>query len=276
MIPPRTVALLASLGLAASATAATVTFKDGGDVLSSDGLIDITNYQGTGDSTLIQNFANNNYGGRYEILLGPLGGGQQRAGLIRFDVTSMDGIYQSIDSVKLRFTVVRLATAASSTWNINLLREGNAGWVEGTANGVAEVGSPSWNYRVYDTTAPTEWLGGTSGARLTTDVYGPMTTMTFTNATLVGDVVELTLDPSSLDSSVDTLGEIIDLWSGGTNAGIQIYGGSGQWGVASSEAATAGQEPELVITYTAIPEPSAAVLTALLMGAAGFLRCRRA
>jgi autotransporter-associated beta strand protein len=241
--------LLILSGMAVTAAAESVTFKQGADVLSSDGFVDITDYQGTEDSTLIQDSANNNYGGRNEILLGPLGGGKQRAGLIRFDVTSMVGIYQTIDSVKLRFTVVRLASASTSTWNINLLREGNAGWVEGTANGAAEAGSPSWNYLSYNTT---EWLGGKSGARLAADVYGPMTTMTFTSSTLVGDVVELTLDPSSLDPSVDTLTEIIDLWSGGTNAGIQIYGGSGQWGVASSEAATIGDEPELLIEYTSI------------------------
>jgi hypothetical protein len=101
-------AILAILGFASPAPAATVTFKDGSTVLSSDGLIDITNYQGTEDASLVQESANNNYGGRNEILLGPLGGGKQRAGVIRFDVTSMAGIYQTIDSVKLRFTVVRL------------------------------------------------------------------------------------------------------------------------------------------------------------------------
>ena len=53
------------------ATAATVVFKEGANVVSSDSLINIPNYQGTQDSTLIQDQANNNYGGRTEILLGP-------------------------------------------------------------------------------------------------------------------------------------------------------------------------------------------------------------
>ena len=79
----------------------------------------------------------------------------------------MNGLYQSIDSITVRFTVFRLGGTASSTWNLNLLQPANAGWTEGTNNGSPQVGSPSWNYLSYDPSTPTDWAGGRSGARFT-------------------------------------------------------------------------------------------------------------
>ncbi len=224
-------------------SAATITFQDGVD-----------GYAGTKDTTLMQNDADGDFGGRNEILLGATGANAQRAGVIAFDVTSMDGIYSSIDSVTIEFTVFR--TAATNTWNLNLLREGNAGWVEGTDTAGATVaGTATWN----DMASPTDWLGGSSGARLAADIYGAIGSMTFTNGTtVVGTVVQVTLDPTALaDTSVDSLTEIFDIWTGGTNAGLQIYGGTGQWGVDSSEGLTVAERPKLIVEYTAVPEPSA-------------------
>ena len=252
-----TLAAVVALGWSVSGAAAdVVTFKQGA-----------AGYAGTEDATLIQDNANSNYGGRNEILLGPMGSGKQRAGVIRFDVTSLAGQYQTIDSMKLRFWVFR--TAANGTYNLNLLREGNANWVEGSSNGAPETGAASWNYRQYNTL---QWLGGTSGARLAADIYGAMGSMTLNAATPVGTMVEITLDPSALASNVDTLTEVVDLWtqnSGADNAGIQIYGGSGQWGVDSSESTTASARPELVVEYT-IPEPAT-----LALAAVGLLAWRR-
>ena len=257
----KTLAALLAVGMllgigSADAEATVVTFQEGA-----------AGYAGTEDTTLIQDNAAKNYGGRNEILLGPVGNGRQRAGVIRFDVTSLAGQYETIDSMKLRFWVFR--TAANSNYNLNLLREGNANWVEGTTNGAVQTGTATWNHRQEATVA---WLGGQSGARLGTDVYGAMGTMSLSGATPVGTMVEVNLDPSALASNVDTLTEVVDLWtqnSGADNAGIQIYGGSGQWGVDSSESTTASARPELVVEYT-IPEPAT-----LALAAVGLLAWRR-
>ncbi len=246
--------------LATPTQAATVfaTFQDGVD-----------GYAGTRDTSLVQESPNNNYGDRVNVLIGAHGSGRQRAGVIGFDVTSLNGLYSTIASVKLEFTV-GVTTAGTNTWQLNLLREGNADWVEGSSNGEAEAGTATWNKK---NTA--NWLGGNSGARLATDVYGSMASMTFTNgSTVTGNKVMVTLDPSSLDESVNTLDEMMNLWSGGTNAGIQIYGGSGQWSVDSKDNAVVANRPKLIVEYTPIPEPHSAALLGL-GGVALVLRRRK-
>ncbi|MCE5276874.1 MAG: DNRLRE domain-containing protein [Planctomycetaceae bacterium] len=248
------VLVAAVLAGASAAPAAEVLFQDG-----------LNSYAGTEDTSLVQNAANNNYGGRTTLIMGPPGSGQQRAPIIQFDLSSIAGQYESIESMKLRFWVSN--TSSSATFNLNLLREGNAGWVEGSSNGTTETGTSTWNYRVYNTQ---QWLGGTSGARLAADVYGAVATFTLSTATTpVGTMVEINVDPAALAANVDTLTEIVDLWTrggGSDNAGFQIYGGyNASWQVHSSESATPAMRPQLVIEYSPIPEPASALL--LVLGA---------
>jgi len=232
-----TAAILAGLGLSVVTLAAeSVTFKQGAAVLSSDGLIDIADYQGTEDTSMVQESSTKNYGGRTTLLVGVIGSGRVRTGLIRYDLSAMAGIYQTIDSMTLRL-------------------EGNADWVEGTVNGATQTGSACWKYAQHDTV---DWLGGQNGARGAADLYGTVASVTLNDTVAgAGMWVDIPIDPSGLDPSVDTLTEIVTLWignGGADNAGIHMTYGNPvnkpQWQFASSETATAANAPELVITYT--------------------------
>ncbi|WP_435892508.1 DNRLRE domain-containing protein [Oceaniferula spumae] len=222
----------------------------------------------TADTTLIQNFANGNYGGRTEVLIGPTGSSQQRAGLVLFDTSSLAGA--TINSMTLRFVLFR--TAATGTWEVNMLREGNAGWVEGTeVGGTVEAGTATWNHRA---NPGTSWLGGNSGARLGTDIYGSMGSFTLTSGTdLVDDVIDTPLTVGG--TGFTDLTALVDHWNtGSNNAGFQIYGGGAgntQWGFDSKEGTGAAQ---LIIDYTPVPEPSSIALLGL-GGLALLLRRRK-
>ncbi len=89
--------------------------------------------------------------------------------------------------------------------------------------------------------------------------------------------VDLPIDPNSDLSwgtrTITTLTGLVDEWltEGPANAGLMFtyahYSSSVYWTFASSEYATAEFHPELVITYTAVPEPSTlALLAAGLIG----------
>jgi len=256
MNPIRTSSLIAlalgiSLGLG-SAAAESVTFKQGATVVSSDGLIHITDYNGTEDTSMVQESPNNNYGGRTTILVGVLGSGRVRTGIIRYDLSALAGKYQTIDSMTLRLYVD--AMKGSQTMGVSLEREGNAGWVEGSVNGTPQSGSADWKYAQADTV---DWLGGQNGARGTADLYGTVASVPLDGTVAgPGTWVEISIDPSGLPPEVNTLTKIVGLWNGGGNAGIHMsYGspsGGPQWQFASSETGTAEHAPELVIEYTPV------------------------
>ena len=220
----------------------------------------------TADTTLIQNFSDDNYGGRNEVLIGATGASQQRAGLLRFDTTSIPS-GATIDSMILRIVIFR--EAATTSWQVNMLREGNTGWVEGTATGESgpDAGFATWDHMI-EATDP--WLGGSSGARLVSDIYGSMGTLSLTNGTdVVDDVIDTTLTVGT--TGFADLTALVNHWNtGANNAGLQIYGGNGQWGFDSKEGSGAAQ---LIIDYTPVPEPGAAAL--LLLSGLGIAFRRR-
>ncbi|MCP5536457.1 MAG: DNRLRE domain-containing protein [Akkermansiaceae bacterium] len=217
----------------------------------------------TADTSLVPESPDNNYGSRTEVLIGNAGG-NVRAGLLRFDTTALAGA--TINSMTLRFVIFR--TSTTGTWNVNMLREGNSGWVEGTVNGAVQNGSATWNHKA---NPGTTWLGGSSGANAAADRYGSMGSFTLTSGTdVIDDVIDTTLTVGGTGFS--DLTALVDHWNtGSNNAGFQIYGGTGQWGFDSKEGSGAAQ---LIIDYTPVPEPSSAALLGL-GGLALILRRRK-
>ncbi|MEM1084960.1 MAG: hypothetical protein AAGI48_12685 [Verrucomicrobiota bacterium] len=231
----------------------------------------VMEFQTGRDSTLIQNNSDGNYGGRNEVLIGATGSGQQRAGIVAWDVSSLAGQYISIDSMSVTFTIFRVA--ATTSWGINLLNESGVDWVEGTdTSGATQPGTVTWDFR-QEGVLGTEWdLGGARGGPA---VYGSMGTLALTDGVdVVNDKVTINLTAGSLPSNVDTLTEIMDLWTSGGNTGLGIYGGQAQWGLDSFQGSIAADRPLLTVNYTPVPEPTVACLGGL--GLLGLLRRRRA
>ena len=231
-----------------------VTFKQDATATSPEGFINVPLYQGVRDTSLVQESPNNNYGGRDTLQVGLLGSGKVRLGLTRFDVSALAGKYASIRSLKLRLHVATInGTTSSTQLNIGLQRPGNAGWIEGTANGAAQSGTACWNYAA-GSSVP--WLGGTNGDRLATDIFGNVGSGTLSNALApVGSWVEIPFSPLAGTTGYDTLTGIVDHWTNGTgNAGVTLnygtpYVGTPQWEFNSSQHATASFRPELIVEF---------------------------
>lgn len=210
------------------------------------------------DTYLSQNAATTNYGTSTTLQIGPTGDGQQKTAVFRFDATPLQNQYQSIESVTLRFNIAD--TGTTGNFNLRLLTAGNALWQENTATWSTQNGT-------------NVWAGGAPNQTANAAGSWAFTLNSATNT--VGSWVEITLDPSSFGASVNTWEEILTQWET-SNAGFQIYGGSGtnNWSFKSSEDATANLRPELVVNYTAVPEPSAVLLGGI--GVLALLRRRRA
>lgn len=239
--------------------AATVAFREGTDIAT----LGITNYAGTED-TFIQSGANTarNYGASASLYLGKTTAGGnpvESKALLRFDITSLAGKFDSINSVTLTMTFVTQTPVNTTNIGLNLyqISGANSGWVEGTANGVAEAGSSSWNRMVY---SGTNWAGSDGLSTSGTDYVATVIdgTKSISSPGSSGTQYSWTL-PSSL---------IVD-WIGGTNTGLLFA--SSNWGdmisgdyfrFASSGYSTASYRPTLTINYT-IPEPKTYILFSL-------------
>jgi len=233
-----------------------MTFKQGADIVSSDGLFEVSGYQGAEDTSLVQESSDNNYGARGDLLVGVIGSGKVRNALLRYDLSAIAGQYRSIDSMKLRLYVDSFTDAAD--WfemNVRLERAGNAAWVEGVANGQIQDGAATWNHAVR---SGVPWLGGADGARLPEDVHGAMgNAIVAENTASVGSWIEIDLVPVDADPEADTLTKIVDLWTrnaGADNAGMllvyQSKFGAPQWTFSSSDAGDAALRPELLVEFT--------------------------
>jgi alpha-glucosidase len=234
----------------------TMTFKQGADIVSNDGLFDVPGYQGVDDTSLVQESPDNNFGGRDSLLVGVVGGGMVRDALLRYDLSAIAGEYSTIDSMKLRLHVDAFTDpAAWLEMNVALERAGNAGWVAGTGDNQLQDGSATWNHAAR---TGTQWLGGANGARGSADLHGVMgNAIVAENTAAVGSWIEIDLTPVADDPDADTLTKVVDMWtrnSGADNAGMllvyQSMADDPQWTFSSSDHPTAALRPELVVEFT--------------------------
>ena len=103
-------ALTLFAALPGAAGAATLSFQDG-----------TAGYGGTEDTFLVEDGVRDhvNWGGRYDLYVGPFSGGatpdEVNRALVRFDVSALAGLYAEITSITLRFTI-EAAQAGASSW----------------------------------------------------------------------------------------------------------------------------------------------------------------
>ena len=257
------IATLILASTAASVSGVSVSFQEG-----------IGGYAGTDDNQMLDpgtGFQNDNIGARNAIQLGNASSITTRRSILRFDVSSLAGLYSSIDSATITLRKANGPTGGGTdSADMYAMIDANAGWVEGVGNfaPAANDGSSSW----VSSADPTAWVGGGGGGTLGAlqtslpGVSGNDPANTF---------YVFTLDTSLVDHWITTAnagvvikeGAEIDGAGSGTDLQIEFY--SAQFGAL----ADAPVRPKLTINYTEIPEPT----TVGLLGLASLLMvgCRR-
>lgn len=284
-------ALVILCGLTVSSVeAATVTYKD-----ETPDPITTLNYTGAEDTHLIEAFndpRNQNFGARTDMSIG--NGGVNAFGrahaLVRFDVSSLAGQFASIDAAKVRLYYAGTPSLSAGSFSAYQVSAANTGWVEGPGAGSVASnqfpGSSTWAERLRGTQGSngtpngTPWASGThvwptnGGLSIppTDHISSAIATAAFTGTELATTSVDLVLNNMSA---------VVD-WINGTNSGLVLKPdtptdlGGVKWYTSEAIGLGAGfaqYHPELIIDYTAIPEPAS--LTLLVMSSLALLCGRR-
>ena len=247
-----TAASLILVATTASALAATAIFQDG-----------LNGYAGTEDNQILDpgtGFDDANVGGRNAIQLGNASAISTRRGLLRFDVTSLAGLFISIDSATITLKKVNGPTGGGTDdvemWAI---ADNNADWVEGTSVFVETPGESSWNSKQHGTSL---WIGDQPGDPFTSGGGGLLGPLQDTEVGVSGNDAASTLYTWNLDAA------LVTQWVTGVNAGVlikeaneldgfgsgtdlQIEFGSKEFGDPILDAA---QHPKLEITFTPVSQ----------------------
>lgn len=238
-------------------------------------------YTGAQDTMILTNSGgqqNLNFGGRTDFDVGTFNGsGTARHTLIRFDLTSLAGQFSTITGVTLRLTfsdtLVSFNVSTSNTVEVHQVAAANAGWVEGNGSSTAGTGGQStWDFLNQWPNNP--WAGSGGASTPGTDFLAATVASTpWSGAPPVGTTFDLVFTDTSFLSS----------WISGTNSGLFLKDATenvtaeNRVNFYSSEFGTVAFRPELIVTYTAIPEPSSLALLAGLGVLSGrfFLRRKR-
>jgi hypothetical protein len=231
---------------------------------------DVATLGASKDNSIFENNVNNSLGAGQAIFSGTNGQGAVRRGLIQFEVASSIPAGSTIESVQLKLYLNQVSGAAGSSPTIRLFRiagdwgEGTAGSTSNGTSGVGQgfaagEGDATWNARHYSATSPTLWnsqggdFASTDSAALAI-VGSTLNAPYFWGSTpaMVGDV------QNWLDNPAGNFG-----WLLKNDNETNLSTLRGFW---TREAARTGQgafAPQLLVTFTPIPEPAA---TALLVG----------
>lgn len=253
-------------------------------------------YTGAEDNTLYNNAggyfnsATDNRGTVPGIEVGNAGGvpaagastEANRRSLLRFNVSSLNGQFTSINSVTLRLTTLA-GVQGSGLINLFRLTDANANWVEGNGSGGAtyepnDAGGSTWAFKIQgaypNEFTGTSWAGGgTVGqAHGAAGVAG-----TDYHSTAVSSF-SYNITNAATGSTVDFVFSDLSFfgtWITGTNAGMILRQfsetGTNIVPFHSGESATLSARPQLIVDYTPVPESG----TAALLGSGLLLLARR-
>ena len=209
----------------------------------------VSNYQGVTDTYIVAGTPDLNYGAAYAMAFAP----DDRAGLLRFNLSSFAGKYVSITNIALTLHFSTIFGNSEGDLSAYVIKPANAGWVAGTgapgiANGEVKVGASTWNRRIHDTDS---WAGsaglGTAGIDYDATKLG-----SFHWTTATDYVINFSGTPAQLKA-------LVDLWSGSqsSNAGILLRSvhtvGTGTANVLAANTTIPSWSPKLTITYSSGP-----------------------
>lgn len=169
--------------------------------------------------------------------------------LLRFDLSSIPSTYQCIDATLYLYRDQGGEGGGICSGSVYSISSANSSWIEGTKNiALASAGEPTWNSLAADGNSGTSvaWAGSaglsTAGTDYETNSIG---NYSFLPSDPTGTEVAITLDPARIKG-----------WFGASNTNygiILITGGSNNAHVGSSDNATTGYRPKLVVHYSGEP-----------------------
>jgi hypothetical protein len=245
-----------------------------------------TTLTATGDNTILNgSLAGHNYGNFNPISSGKINNGiPNQSSILRFDVSTLAGIYTSIDAITLRLyywddTVAANFGTADVLTNVHAITAANRAWIEGISAGAAQSGESTWNNSAHGSTP---WAGsaglGTAGTDYDSTVLASHT-LVAANRPAAGTVIDFSFTGDST-----ALTALIGAWmvdnvdNSRDNPGLLLRDPSpstqnsrNRFTASSTEDANAALHPQLIVNYTAIPEPS----SMLLLGLGGLRMFRR-
>lgn len=177
------------------------------------------------------------------------------AALLGYDVSSLVGLYASIDSVTLTATV-KDGYAGGGAGLVDLFRVGvpHAAWTSTATWADSGVGA---------------WADGATMG--TVETGSALASTTVTRDSAIGTLYEWTITGAAAQA-------LIDDWGTGTNAGLALAdtGTGGGVDYRSNIGGIQGTvaQPTLAVTYTPVPEPASGVMALATCGLA-LLRRRR-
>ncbi len=260
----RTVVGWIFLTLAGHVSAAVAVYQDGGN----DPFTGLA-YSGAEDAFLTNRNdeqKNQNFGARTQFYVRDHSAVTENT-VMRFDVTSLAGEYETINSVVLR-VYLGAVPPDDGTVSLSLLVAANQGWVEGAgvASDVSNYfpGTVTWNEIQRGTQtgagAPNgsgeEWAGGNTGGGAAADQDATVATVTISGTELAGSYIDFVFTDTAFMKN----------WVSGDNPGFVLTSNgidAGSLVINSSEAADQGVRPELRIDYDPIPEPIPGILGGL-------------
>jgi hypothetical protein len=220
-------------------------------------------FTATEDNTILSGpLANDNYGAYNRISSGTVGSMNQRS-IMRFDVSALDGLYTSINSITLRVynyddNADNLGANVDVTTNVHAITAANRAWIEGTSTGGAATGQSTWNNRAHNTSS---WAGsaglGTVGTDYDSTVLASYT-MLVASKPADGAAIDFTFTGTTL-----ALTGLIDAWmvdnvnNSQANPGLLLRdptptpGGSrrNRFTMNSREATNPALHPQLIVEY---------------------------
>lgn len=235
-------------------------------------------FTATGDNTILNGgLAGQNFGNFNPISSGTVSSLTQRS-ILRFDVSALDGLYTSIDSITLRGffaddTNPNAGTAMVQT-DVHAITAANRAWIEGNSAGAAALGESTWNNRAHSSTP---WAGSAGLSTAGTDFDGTVLasfTIDLSNRPAVGTAIDFNFTGSSA-----ALTALIDAWlvdnvdNSQANPGLLLRDPSptfntlrNRLALQSTEDANAALHPQLIVNFTPVPEPATWVLCVALLG----------
>lgn len=155
---------------------------------------------------------------------------KSRVGLIRFILSSIPS------SATCTAAVMSLHSTKNSTLSVYKITDANGDWIEGTATGYQQTGSPCWSYKVFDTVA---WAGSEGMATAGTDYIDTnLVSSSFTSPTY------------TLTFNTDGKTVLQDWFGDATNNGFLIHSSGYVFDISSREDDTESYRPVLTVTYT--------------------------
>jgi hypothetical protein len=188
-----------------------------------------------------QNTYTRNFGAT-TALLG--GGAAARKILYRFNLSSIPAA-ATCTAAKLTLTSSGTSWGGAGRWfYVYGISDANGDWVEGTANGTDETGSPCWYYKAYHPSTPTDWAGSDGLSTAGTDyVDTVIASYEITSSKTDGQSYDVTFNAAGLT--------VVKSWFGqSTNNGFFLYNTTINFAVYAKEYSTESYRPTLTVTYS--------------------------